>query len=273
MSNITNLSLQGMEKNKIREHIYQYYFAATHNDGANSIFVCLDETRHKALLIDTAYPKNAEPVKADLITMGYQPEIITLSHFHPDHTAGCSVFPGCPIYASKFYEDNFFNCSRWEPRYQYIHPTRLLADGDFLAFGSFQLSFIFAPGHSKCSMLTLINNDLLHVGDLLMFNSEDKPTLPYISMGGSFKEHQTSLERIKHMAYNMTFNTLLVPHGHVLNGKEVIAEQIDDRLFYLEKMMATKGETPLTACLKNNLSCYANPEFHDNNLLQIMMET
>jgi glyoxylase-like metal-dependent hydrolase (beta-lactamase superfamily II) len=269
MSAQTNRVHDKMEKIKIRENLYQYYFAAANENSANSIFACLDETRHKTLLIDAAYPEYAERVKTDLVANGFQPEIVVLSHFHPDHTAGCSVFTGCPLYASRFYEDNYFNCTRWEPQYHYIHPTHLLTNGHQLSFGTFQISFIDAPGHSQCTKMIFINNDVLHVGDLLMFDNADKPTLPYISMGGSFKEHIRSLKQLKNMAYN----TMIMAHGHPLNGTDCFIEQIDHRLFYLEKLANSNGEIKLEACLKTNLSYYANPEFHDNNLLQLMLES
>jgi glyoxylase-like metal-dependent hydrolase (beta-lactamase superfamily II) len=268
MSAQTDRTHDIMEKNKIRENLYQYYFAATGDDGANSIFACIDEKRQKALLIDTAYPEYAERVKADLAVHGIQPEIVVISHFHPDHTAGCSVFAGCRIYASNNYETNYFNCTHWEPQYNYIHPTHLLADGDQLVFGAFEITFIYAPGHSKCSLMAFINHDVLHVGDLLMFNKEDKPTLPYISMFGSFAEHIASLKQLK----TINYTTLIMAHGHPVNGKESALEQIDQRLFYLEKLATSNGEIKLEACLKNNLSYYANPEFHENNLLQLMIE-
>jgi len=85
----------------------------------------------------------------------------------------------------------------------FIRPTDLIKDGDSLTFGSFQLKFFHAPGHSQCTVLTLINEDVLYIADLLMFSEDDVLSLPYISMGGSFKEHIRSLEKIKNHGFTM----------------------------------------------------------------------
>lgn len=268
MSASVDRSLDTMEKIKIKENVYQYYFASRKNDEANSIFALLDEKRQRALLIDTAYPAYAEQVKKDLITNNITVEAIVFSHYHPDHTAGCSVFPDCRIYASRFYDDNYFNCSRWEPEYTYIRPTHLVADGEQLDYGDFKLTFIEAPGHSTCNLFIRINEDVLHVSDVLMFNNENKPCLPYISMGGTFREHIQTLKRLQ----TMTYHTLIMAHGHPLNGKEEALAQIDHRLYYLEKLLNSNGSLALAGCLKEKYSFYANQEFHDNNLLHLMME-
>ena len=256
------------EKIKVRDNLYQYYYIDEDDDAPNSIFACINGENKKALLIDTAYAKFSEKVKKDLEENGIEPEIVILSHYHPDHAAGAAVFAGCPIYASRYYENNYENCQVWRPDLTFVRPTHLINNGDSLTFGSFHLTFTYAPGHSRCLVLTFINDDVLHVGDLLMFSKDDKPTLPYISDGGGFKQHIQSLELLKTIDYN----TMLIPHGHFLNDKDKITEDIDERIYYLQRLLDSDGSPSLAECLKKDISRYANPEFHNINLIQLMGE-
>lgn len=256
-----------MEKIKIRENLFQYFFPRDNNGEPNSIFVCIDDTGKKALILDTAFEKLAKQVKADLEEQGIKPELVILSHYHPDHAGGTPVFKECRIYANELYEDNYENCQRWNPEMTFIRPTDLIKDGGSLTFGSFQIKFIHAPGHSNCSILTLINDDVLHIGDLLMFSVDDTPSLPYISMGGSFNEHIDSLEKIKTMDYPI----FVCPHSHHPTEKNKILEGIDDWLYYLNRVSDSMGTLPLAVCLKNDISAYAHTEYHDNNLMYLMM--
>ncbi|NIM11798.1 MAG: MBL fold metallo-hydrolase [Candidatus Aminicenantes bacterium] len=265
-----NTKNSSMEKIMVRDNLYQYFFTGDKDPSINSIFACINrsESPAKALLIDTAFPEYAQMVKKDLEENGIQPEIVVLSHYHPDHTAGCTVFPGCPIYASEFYEDNLENCKRWQPNFTFLPATHVIKDGDTLSFGTFHIRFIHAPGHSRCHLMSVINNDILHVGDLLMFEADNKTTLPYISMGGSFKQHINSLERIKTLDYNI----MLIPHGHVFTGKDKTIEEIDDRIYYLKRVLNSKGTLPVAVCLKKDISNYAHTEYHETNLIQLMIE-
>ena len=256
-----------LEKIKIRDNFFQYHFREDDNGEPNSIFVCIDDHRKKALILDTAFRGCAESVNKDLETQGLEPEIVVLSHYHPDHTGGTPVFKNCRLYASEFYADNYENCQRWNPDLTFIPPTDVIKDGDTLSFGSFTLRFIYAPGHSKCTVLTLINEDVLHIGDLLMLSEDDTLTLPYISMGGSFKEHIQSLEKIKTLDYNL----LAFGHGHLSSDKAKVTAMIDDSLYYLNRVLDSMGTLPLAVCLKNDISTYAHTEFHDNNLMYLMI--
>jgi glyoxylase-like metal-dependent hydrolase (beta-lactamase superfamily II) len=255
-----------MEKIKIRDNIFQYFFKEDNNGEPNSIISIIDDTRKKAVILDTAFEPLAQHVKADLQRQGIQPELVILSHYHPDHAAGAAVFKDCRIYASEFYEDNYGNCQRWNPELTFIEPTDIIKDGDTLSFGTFNLKFTHAPGHSQCTIITSINEDVLYVGDLLMFSADNTLTLPYISMGGSFEEHIQSLEKIKTINYNI----LSCAHGHSLSDKDKITEILDDWIYYLSRVLDSMGTLPLSVCLKNDISRYANTKYHDNNLMYLI---
>lgn len=252
-----------MEKISLSENLFQYLFLKDKNGELNSIYVCINNENKKALVLDTAFQELAREVRIDLDDQGIKPEIVILSHYHPDHTAGVQAFKDCQIYCSEFYQNNFENCQRWSPDLTFIPPNHVMKDGDTLNFGSTHFKFYSAPGHSQCSILTLINNNILHIGDLLMFSADGRLTLPYLSIDGDFKEYMNSLEKVK----SIQFNTLVLPHGRVLNNKEKINHFIDECLHYLSRVLTSKGTLPLSLCLKNNISNYTHTEFHENNLM------
>ena len=262
-----NGTINNMEKIELRDNLFQYFFIKDDDGHTNSIYVCVDAARQKALVLDAAFQDCAAEVKKDLAAQGIVPEIVVLSHYHPDHAGGLTVFKDCRIYVSEYYRDNFENCQRWRPDLTFLRPTDLLKDGAALAFGGFNLKFIHAPGHSKCTLMTSINNDVLHIGDLLMFTADGQLTLPYISMGGSFKEHIESLERIK----STPCHILAFAHGHVLTDEKARAGALDDWLYYLNRVQDSMGTLPLAVCLKNDISTYANTEYHDNNLMYLLL--
>lgn len=260
-----------MEKNEIRENLFQYYFrSSSENDplGVNNIFACVDPGKNTALVIDTVFPAEARAVKKDLEEGGITVDTVILSHYHPDHAAGCVVFPGCRIFASRHYADNLDNCKRWKPHLTFVPATDLIKNGDTLDYGPFHLAFVETPGHSACGLTTRIGNDTAHVGDLLMYNDSGTITLPYIAMTGSFSRHISSLEAVK----AMDIDTVLIPHGKVLTGKDEIEENIDDRLYYLKRVKNSGGSLPVAACLKKDISSYNSTQFHETNCVFLMME-
>lgn len=219
----------------------------------------------KALFIETAYPEYAERTKKELAAEGVTPAIVVLSHYHPDHAGGCSALTGCDIYASEFYEPNYNNCHIWEPGLTYIKANKLIKGGDTLTFGDFQLKFHHTPGHSKCSLVTEISRGILHLGDLMMINWERKNSLPYIADGGSFQEHIAGLEWV----LRMDPEAVVLPHGGLIDNKVRIKSMVEDRLYYLRKVMESNGALPLEQCLKKAPSWYDCLNFHDTNIMQL----
>lgn len=261
-----------MKKNTVSSGFYLYTFTDYSEKHSNTVTVLVrdqgseDKGRNKrALIIDPSYPEFVEKVKTDLQSEGIEPEIIVLSHYHPDHASGCAVLPQCSIYVDEHYEKNYDNCHVWEPGYNYLRATHLIRGGDSLCFGDFKLKFHSAPGHSRCSIIIEINDKILQVGDLLMINVDRKNTLPYLADGGGFKEHIKSLELIK----RLDPDAIVVPHGGFIDNKKRIWDLVDDRIFYLEQVLNSQGGLPVEKCLKNDISWYDNLEFHDVNLIHL----
>lgn len=258
-----------MKKTIVTDGFYLYTFTDYSEKHANTVTVLVRNQAgadKQALIIDPSYPEFAEQLKTDLQTQGITPEVIVLSHYHPDHVTGCAVLSQCRIYVDEHYEYNYDNCQVWEPGYTYLRPTHLIRGGDSLSFGDYTLKFCYAPGHSRCSLITQINGKIIQVGDLLMIDVGRKNTLPYIADGGSFEEHIKSLKLIK----ELDPDAIIIPHGGLIDNKNRIQDLVDDRVYYLEQLLNSKGKLPLEKYLKNDISWYDNLEFHDTNMVYLL---
>lgn len=250
-----------MKRTQISDGIFQYCFNGDENTKIGYTIYALVVDK-EALIIDTAYPHQAKQIRDDLESRGITVTKVVISHFHPDHIAGTSVFNDCEIIGSKYYKVNINNCKRWSPNYTYLEPNHLIKNQDVLEFGPFKLKFLSTPGHSNCSISTVINDEFIHVGDLLMTSDTGKPILPIVTQSGSYFEHIASLEVIK----NANIDNLLLSHGHTIMGREKIHDEIDDRIFYLEKVQKSRGNIQLEDCLRNPLNNYECTEWHSTNV-------
>ncbi|MGM0379564.1 MAG: MBL fold metallo-hydrolase [Bacillota bacterium] len=244
-------------KEKIDEDIFKYCFNFKEDISIN-IFVLTDKNR--ALLIDTGYQKNAKIVKNDLISKNFKIDKVILSHYHPDHVLGANELNDIEIKCSEDYEENFKNCSEiWDKENEYKRPDKLIKHNEKYQFGKFNLRFIKSKGHSECSLITIINEKYIHVGDLLM-NYKNKPALPYISKDGDVKKHIESLEKI----INLDINKLLLSHGNEIIGKNNIKKSIDKRINYLKNINEIKDLEQ-----NNILSDFEFKKWHKFNLRNI----
>jgi len=246
---------------KINEQIEQFVFSESDNNLEINITVIYDSNR--ALLIDAGYVPQALAVKKYLDKKDIQVTDLVLTHYHPDHAAGASVFEKAKLSCSVYYEENYINCNdRWHTSHDYRKPDELIKDKDEMLFGEVSLKFYEAPGHSNCSLIIAIDDQILHVGDLIMKDTLGCPALPYISKGGSFEEHIDSLELIQ----SMDSNLLLLSHGASINGKKNIEEAINKRLFYLESVLKTQGEADLEELLVGGKDAWCFTKWHPYNL-------
>jgi len=249
------------EIRKINEKIEQFVFSEEDNDLEINITAIYDDNR--ALLIDAGYVPQALAVKKYLDEKDIEVTQIILTHYHPDHAAGANVFEKAKLSCSVHYKENFINCNdRWHTSHDYRKPDELIKDKDEIYFGKIALKFYEAPGHSNCSLIISINDQMLHVGDLIMVDAFGCPALPYISIGGSFEEHIGSLELIKAMASSQ----LLLSHGPPISGQENINIAINKRLFYLKSVLKTQGQPDLEALLDDEKDAWCFTKWHRYNL-------
>jgi glyoxylase-like metal-dependent hydrolase (beta-lactamase superfamily II) len=246
---------------KINDRIEQFVFSEEDNDLEINITAIYH--KNKVLLIDAGYVTQALAVKKYLDEKNIEVTNIVLTHYHPDHAAGANVFEKAKLSCSVHYEENYINCNeRWHPSHAYRKPDETIKDRDEIIFGETFLVFHEAPGHSECSLIILINNQILHVGDLIMTDAYGCSALPYISIGGSFEEHIESLEMIQLMAPNQ----LLLSHGAPIISKSDIKEAIKKRLFYLESVIKTQGKKDLEDLLIGGTNAWCLTKWHPYNL-------
>lgn len=253
-----------MKKIKVKEGIFQYEFVEDRNNPKYVVNITVLIDNGQALIIDTAYSNHAREVKKDLENSGITPVKVILSHFHPDHTCGSKEFKGCDFIGSKLYKANFENCKEWCPGEEFIEPTILVGNNDSLSFGNHTIKFLCTLGHCKCSITIIIDNEIMHVGDLIMRTSNGKAMLPYICKDGSFKRHIESLETL----LNLNCKIMIFSHGDYVTEAE-IRDSIEDRLYYLRKVKNSNGSLSLKECLKNDISKYESLKLHELNMKQL----
>jgi glyoxylase-like metal-dependent hydrolase (beta-lactamase superfamily II) len=225
-----------LKKTLIEGNFYQYQFPPRPDHpkelwGFNFFVLVHDQ---EALIIDTGFAEHAAAVKADLIQSGIELRKVILSHFHHDHIMGLSVLPGVVVWGSERWPvEDEAPFATWEK----LLPIRALNDTASLKFGTFSLNFRLAPGHSPCSLYTIINSRYVHVADNLMATNEGAPILPW----AEFKdvgEHIRSLELLQDLAPEI----VLLGHGKSITGQDPIREEIDNRLKYLRAVRDGNGE-------------------------------
>lgn len=251
-----------MEKQKITDGIYQYIFPMGDRNPQNALNITVLINKNKALIIDTGYKQHSKKVLEDLRNQGITVEYVIASHYHTDHIGGAPVFVESPFMVSEYYQENIENCKAWAPDMELREPDLIIADNQELAFEGFDIKFNHTPGHSVCSITTIINGSILQVGDLVMADLNGKIIIPYICVGGTFDEHIISLEEI----LSIEPEILLLSHGNPIIGNQEIKEQVQDRIYYLKNVLNSQGTLTLEQSLKEDLSKYTFLKLHEKNL-------
>jgi len=253
----------------IEDNICQYVFLEHEDMPSIDINITVLINGKSALLIDAAFTPQALAVKEDLMSKGMVVDEIILSHYHPDHAAGATSFPEARLSCSVHYEDNYNRCSgKWNRDHAYRKPEQTLKSHSQMDYGNFSLTFFEAPGHSTCSIITIIESidakdkKIAHVGDLIMSDVDGRPGMPYISIGGNFQEHVESLELIK----TLNIDKLILAHGEHIEGKETIDKALNMRTHYLKFMIETGREADLDDALIGGQKEWAFTKWHKYNV-------
>ena len=234
-----------MEKLQIAERIIQYRFPPEPGKhyGFN-ITVLLDEDKKRALLIDTAYEKHAAAVHADLTERGIDLAGVIVSHFHPDHVMGLKALPRGTVYGSVRFEETLRHYTDGQERRAFT-PTDKVSDETRFTFGQLGLAFRLAPGHSPCSMYTLIGDRFLHVADNIMTSNTAQDILPWAAYD-LVQDHIESLKALMEFGSR----TLLLSHGVVLSDDRSIGEAIANRVRYFRAVLAGRGNVSYEAAVE-----------------------
>jgi len=126
-------------------------------DGFVSAFT-IDVGAGKIALIDAGHDDSGKALLAALAQRGLSPDAVIaifLTHGHPDHTAGCKLFPGAQVYALT--ED----VALVGAAAKINHP---LHDGETTQVGAVRVETFAVPGHTPGSAVYLADG-VLFFGD------------------------------------------------------------------------------------------------------------
>lgn len=202
------------------------------------------------LIIDTAFRSQVREV----IAVANISRVV-ISHFHNDHVSGLLALPSdLPVHGSPRYAETLGKD---------IPQKVIPVDFDSpLPFEDHELRFIPSPGHSTCSIFTDIDGRWLHVGDNLMGRYDGKRIIPWV-MRKDIPEHISSLELLR----GMQRDRVIPSHGPVLTGAKRIREEIDLRLFYLERMLDPSAKLTLEEALPDSPENWVGSE-HFQQLME-----
>ncbi|WP_457559709.1 MBL fold metallo-hydrolase [Candidatus Harpocratesius sp.] len=220
-----------------------------------------------ALLIDSSIQKYASQVNADLKEKGISVKSILFSHFHADHIKGRVIFPNVQLYGYEKYERTFKRNRNTEKK-ENLDGLILLKNSDKIKFGHHQLKVLNFPGHTSESLITIIDRQFLHVGDLLCMNNAGKYYLPLVGIEpNALEDYIISLKKLQEFSYS----TVILGHGPVLMGKDQINECIERSLYYLTKLKEFGESAEISSYIKGNLDEYILVnEYHQQNLNNII---
>jgi hydroxyacylglutathione hydrolase len=129
----------------------------TVKDGFVSAFV-LDVAPGQVALIDCGNDKHGQALLAALQRRGLSPSSVVaifLTHGHPDHVAGCGLFPGAQVYAMQE------ELPLLADKVRVTHPLR---DGEVTGVGLLRVEAFATPGHTPGSAVYLADG-VLFFGD------------------------------------------------------------------------------------------------------------
>lgn len=244
-----------MQKTELCEDIIRFTFdPLPHLHFGDSIVAILDGSR--VLLIDAAYEPEAMELLKALDASGLKVDSIILSHFHDDHMQGLKVLPKVSVYGSSHYQTTL---DMWNEKeeHPYFIPSDPIKDACSFDFGSHHIDIIPLPGHSLCTVLTMVDNRYVHIADELMFSPDGRPLLPSVD-GGNISRHIDSLRRLK----DFKSYTLLPAHGPVLTGSERIEKEIDDRIAYFSTVLGSDRKLSYEEAVKDCDCDFVHSEWH-----------
>lgn len=204
-------------------------------DGFVSIYV-LDADPGQVALIDCGDDVNGAPLLAALKAHGLGPDAVKaifLTHGHPDHVAGCHLFPTAEIYA--FPEDVKLASGEERakgplpskfalPKEKAARVTRTLTDGQLVDVGSLQVKAYAVPGHTAGSA-AFLSKGVLYLGDSAGGKSSGTAirSAPWVfsdDTGQNVAELKKLHARLK--AENADVKTLAFAHAGPLEGVDLL---------------------------------------------------
>jgi len=248
-----------MIKKELTPGVIQYMFPPRRVELGYNIVAVIDGNR--AVLIDAAYEVEAQQVFEDLSANGIIIEKIVISHFHSDHFFGLHVLPSVPFYGGMHYKETLIFEGATEEEINKYTPTFIVDKPMTLEFGSHLLELIPFLGHALCTLLVKINEQLLFIGDELIFLNTGQQTLPYLC--DSRKDIRRQLEALdKLKEYS---ELIIIPaKGPAFEGSG-LHKHIQNLMVYLNAVLETNGVITYEEAVKNCSYPLLQSHWHEHN--------
>jgi len=247
-----------MQRRVLADAVLLYSFPA--REGTHyplNIVALQDPGAGRALLVDVAFEEQAAVVSEELAREGCVVTDVVLSHLHDDHFEGLRALGAVTLHASPRSQAAVDARFGAEDRAS-LTPDDPLRDGASFAFGAHELRFVEAPGHSPCSLLSVIDDRFVHVGDLLMSAADGTPLLPYVAYP-NVPVHIRTLQRLRE---RFADRTLLLGHGPPLQGRAEVRAAIEQRLCYLRGVLRGKGRLSYDEVMRDCSGTFLHTEWH-----------
>lgn len=223
-----------------------------------NVYALIDKGR--VLLIDTGYRAYSQKIREYFLNENLHVTDIIITHYHRDHAEGSVLFEHARIYASDQYEENFRKCQEMLHTEMYHAPDICVEDKYLIDFGSFKVKLIKTPGHTKCGMSVLIDDQYLLPSDLILQDMDNKAIVPYIDISSNPEDHLKSLRMLQILEYKF----LCLSHGSIIE-KPKSDYLISERIYYLERFIESNYEAELDYCIMGPKESYAMIEIHKLN--------
>jgi glyoxylase-like metal-dependent hydrolase (beta-lactamase superfamily II) len=189
----------------------------------------------RILLIDTGYQDEMKQLMTYFYDRSMYIDKIIISHYHDDHFMGLKVLQENTDAITIIGSSEFKRTLELEYSHDFLHDTNIyptiFSDGYNFYFGGHRIRFEKAPGHSQCSIHTLIDDSYIHVADNVMFDTNNKSMLPLPYF--SIQEHINTLEKLKkHLGKHIIGSHF----SNELNLLKDMETEINERIAYLKIM-------------------------------------
>lgn len=205
-------------------------------DGYVSVFL-LEVDQGRVALVDTGNDPEGKAILAELQRRGLGPEAVStvlLTHGHPDHTAGCHLFPNATVYADgdelPLLEGRVGSrgpvTQLLGAKASTCQNVRAVKDGDEIPLGSRTARVFALPGHTSGSAAWLVDG-VLFMGDAAdgARNGSLLSAL-WIFTDDARRARRSLVELADHVA-DLDVRALAFSHSGVLLGSRALDEYAD----------------------------------------------
>ncbi|MDP5275862.1 MBL fold metallo-hydrolase [Chengkuizengella axinellae] len=247
-----------MTVKEISDHFFMFKF--TYKGSFDNHIYAFINNNNEALIIDTGYKEDMKRLLKYFEEKKIKINRVVLTHYHEDHFEGLKLLKDVQIIASREYTHAINQYYLDDPiNDEQYFPDIFTEDIDSVQHGSFELKFFNAPGHSKCSIHIIINNDYIHVSDNIMHSDQGMPhvPLPYYS----FTQFIESLVKLK----PYSFHKMIASHSDDVFCENITPEVIQVMIKYLETFMKSEKELTLDEMMTEinpNNEIQFDPKWH-----------